>query len=146
MSSPVNISKVVNDTINNSKICMLSYIGTDGYPATKALLMPRRKEKSGIYWFSTVNNSTKVNGYRQNNKASVYFFDQNKYIGVSLSGTMEIIDDVKEKANYWTEGDELFYPNGKTSDDYVILKFMAETGRLYAQIQHFNFDPKEILK
>ena len=72
--------------------------------------------------------------------------DQGKFIGVSLSGTMEVIDDPVIKRSFWINGDEMFYPHGSDSDDYVILKFTAETGRLYAQIQHFDFGPKEILE
>lgn len=147
MNNPaINIAETVNSTIQTSKICMVSYISTEDYPTTKALLMPRKTEPQGIYWFSTVNHSTKVDGYRRNAKASVYFIDQDRFIGVSLSGTMEVIDDPEIKRSFWIHGDELFYPNGIDSDDYVILKFTAETGRLYAQIQHFNFDPKLILE
>jgi len=146
MNTPtVNVAETVNTTINNSTICLVSYISTEGYPTTKALLMPRRMEPQGVFWFSTVNHSTKVDGYRKNSKASVYYMDQGKFIGVSLSGTMEVIDDLAIKRSFWINGDEMFYPHGSDSDDYVILKFTAETGRLYAQIQHFNFDPKEIL-
>ena len=147
MNAPnVNVAETVSNTIRSSGICMLSYISTEGYPTTKALNMPRKMEPQGVYWFSTVNHSSKVDGYRGNSKASVYFVDQANFIGVSLSGTMEVIDDPAIKQTFWMNGDELFYPNGMDSDDYVILKFTAETGRLYAQIQHFNFDPKVILK
>ena len=144
--STVNVAETVNSTIKNSNICLVSYISTEDYPTTKALLMPRKMEPQGVYWFSTVNHSTKVDGYRKNSKASVYYIDQSKFIGVSLSGTMEVIDDPAVKRSFWITGDEMFYPHGIDSDDYVILKFTSETGRLYAQIQHFNFDPKEIIE
>lgn len=147
MNTPnVSVAETVNSTIQSSGICMVSYISTEDYPTTKALMMPRKMEPQGVYWFSTVNRSTKVDGYRRNSKASVYFVDQVKFIGVSLSGIMEVIDDPVIKRSFWVTGDEMFYPHGIDSDDYVILKFTAETGRLYAQIQHFNFDPKNTLK
>ena len=66
MNTPtVNVAETVNTTIKNSTICLVSYISTEGYPTTKALLMPRKMEPQGVYWFSTVNHSTKVDGYRK---------------------------------------------------------------------------------
>ena len=110
--SAVNVAETVNSTIKASDVCMVSYISTEDYPTTKALNMPRKMEPQGVYWFSTVNHSTKVDGYHKNAKASVYFVDQRKFIGVSLSGTMEVIDDPAIKSSFWSAGDEMFYPNG----------------------------------
>ena len=139
--SCLRAAEVVNHTIKTSNHCIFSYLGTDGFPAGKALNMPRKMEPQGVYWFSTVNHARKVCGARNYPKASVYFYDPEQFVGVSLSGTVEVIDDLSVKREFWREGDELFYPNGIDSDDYVILKFIAQTGRLYAQIQHTDFKP-----
>jgi len=140
-----SVKETVNALIRSSQNCIFSYLSTDGFPTGKALSMPRKIEPHGIYWFSTVNHSNKVEGSRHYTKASVYFFDPSKFIGASLNGTVEVIDDTEIKRAFWQNGDELFYPNGIDSDDYVILKFTAQTGQLYAQIQHFHFTP-EILE
>ena len=134
-----DISKIVNNTIQSSQYCIFSYLSIEGTPTGKALSMPRKTDLNGIYWFSTVNHSEKVDGCRQYPKASLYFFDPNQFIGVSLSGSVEVIDDFEQKRAFWQDGDEMFYPNGIDGDDYVILKFTTQTGKLYAQIQHFRF-------
>jgi len=138
----IPVQELVNHTIQTSNHCIFTYLSTDGYPTGKALGMPRKAEVNGVYWFSTVNHSHKTDGSRQYDKASVYFYDPAQFVGVSLSGTVEVIDDLARKRLFWQPGDELFYPNGIDSDDYVILKFTTQTGRLYAQIQHFNFSPE----
>ena len=140
--SGVQIADIVNNTIKASDHCVFSYLSTDGFPTGKALNMPRKMESQGIYWFSTVNHANKVEGCRNYQKASVYFYDPKRFIGVSLSGTVELIDDPLKKRELWRDGDELFYPNGIDSDDYVILKFTTKTGRLFAQIQHTDFTPE----
>ena len=141
----ISVKDLVNNTIHAAQTCIFSYLSTDGYPTGKALNKPRRMDANGVYWFSTVNHSGKINGSRQYPKASLYFFDPDQFIGVSLNGTVEVIDDPAVKAAFWQDGDELFYPNGINGDDYVILKFTARHGQLYAQIQHFCFSP-EILE
>ena len=123
-----SVGEVVNNTIKESNYCVFSYLSTDGFPTGKALSMPRKMEPQGVYWFSTVNHAQKVNGSRSYPKASVYFFDPEQFIGVSLSGTVEVIDDLSVKREFWRDGDELFYPNGIDSDDYVILKLRLKTG------------------
>lgn len=143
--SNINYVEIINNTIQDTDVYLISYISTEGYPITKALTSPRKIEPHGTYYFSTVNHSMKTESYRKNPKASLYFLDREKYIGVSLVGRMEIIDDIESKKVFWLPTDNMFYPNGIESDDYVILKFTSESGRLYAQIQHINFDPQEIL-
>ena len=141
----IPVNELVNRTIHTSDHCIFSYLSTDGYPTGKALSMPRKTEPNGVYWFSTVNHSHKIDGSRRCGKASVYFYNPAQFVGVSLSGTVEVLDDPAQKRLFWQAGDELFYPNGIDGDDYVILKFTTQTGRLYAQVQHFNFRP-EILE
>ena len=87
------LTEIVNRTIQASDHCIFTYLSTDGYPTGKALSMPRKTDPFGVYWFSTVNYSSKSEGCRQNNKASVYFYDPTQFIGVSLSGTVEVIED-----------------------------------------------------
>ena len=134
-----DISKIVNTTIQSSQNCIFSYLSIGGIPTGKALSMPRKMDPNGIFWFSTVNHSEKVDGCRQYPKASLYFYDPNQFIGVSLSGSVEVIDTPEQKRVFWQDGDDMFYPNGIDGDDYVILKFTTQTGKLYAQIQHFYF-------
>jgi general stress protein 26 len=56
-----------------------------------------------------------------------------------LKGKMEVLEDQKNKNMIWQEGDEMYYPKGKTDPDYCVLKFTAESGRLYQNFKSENF-------
>lgn len=52
---------------------------------------------------------------------------------------MEVLEYSQNKEMIWHEGDTLYYPLGVTDPDYCVLKFRAETGRLYSDLKSENF-------
>ncbi len=77
--------------------------------------------------------------YRQNPKASVYFYDKRFFRGVMLKGTMEVLTDAGSKEMIWQTGDTLYYPEGVTDPDYCVLKFTALSGRYYTNFKSEDF-------
>lgn len=114
---------------------ILGSVDEDGYPNLKAMLKPREHEELKVFYFTTNTSSMRVRQYRQNPKASVYFYDARSFRGVMLRGTMEVLVDAATKERIWRDGDEIYYPLGVTDPDYCVLRFTATTGRLY---QNFN--------
>lgn len=51
----------------------IASVDRDGFPNVKAMLMPRKIEGSRFY-FTTNTSSERVGQYRENEKASIYFF------------------------------------------------------------------------
>lgn len=137
----MNIAELIKETIISADYCMISYIDAHGYPVTKAMLPPRIMEDKGIFWFSTNTSSNKINCFRQNNKASLYFVNRKKFVGISLMGSVFIMEDKAVKSLIWREGDELYYKKGVTDEDYSVLKFVSQSGRLYANVHSFDFSP-----
>lgn len=88
-----SMEETVSAIIDKQKTAFISSVDSGGYPNTKAMLAPR--ERSGIktIYFSTNTSSVRVEQYRQNNKACVYFCDSNHFKGVMLRGTMEVLTD-----------------------------------------------------
>ena len=140
----MNTVELVQDTIISADYCMISYIDTQGYPVTKAMLSPRIIEDKGIFWFSTNTSSNKIKCFRQNDKASLYFVNRKGFVGVSLIGNAFIIEDIAMKYSIWREGDERYYKKGVTDEDYSVLKFVSHSGRLYANVHSIDFSPKII--
>ena len=101
----------------------------DGYPITKAMLKPREREGIKTIWFSTNTSSQKVSCFKKNPKASVYFIDKRFFRGVSLIGTMEVLETAEAKERIWRKGDTMYYKEGVTDPDYCVLKFTAVRGR-----------------
>ena len=40
----------------------------------------------------------------------------------------------------WREGDTMYYSDGVTDPDYCVLKFVAESGRYYANFHSESFE------
>ena len=81
----------------------------------------------------------KVAAFRENPKGSVYFVDRRFFRGVSLSGTVEVLEDPAAKERLWRRGDRMYYPQGVTDPDYCVLKFTAERGRYYSHFKSEDF-------
>ena len=127
--------------IKKQKVAFIASVDQDGFPNMKAMLMPRKIQENCFY-FSTNTSSIRVNQYRENEKACIYFFHKGvlRYEGVMLIGTMEVLEDAKTKKEIWRTGDTMFYKKGVTDPDYCVLKFTAIKGRYYCDLKTVSFD------
>ena len=125
----------VEKLIEKTGAAIISSIDEKGFPNTKAMLPPRKREGLKVFYFSTNTSSMRVTQYRKEKKACIYSFDKRFYRGVMLIGTMEVLVDRKTKEMIWRDGDTLYYPLGVIDPDYCVLKFNAQRMRTY---QNFN--------
>lgn len=131
--------KTVGGMADKAKIVYLSYIDSRGFPTTRAMLAPREREGIRVFWFSTNTSSQKVAAFRRNPKGSIYFVDRLFFRGVSLSGTVEVLEDPESKERLWRRGDAMYYSRGVTDPDYCVLKFTADRGRYYRNFKSEDF-------
>lgn len=87
-----NPSQTIGNMVDKSNMTLISYIDVEGNPITKAMLKPREHEGIQTFWFSTNTSSNKVKFFRKNPKASIYFVDKRFFRGVSLIGTVEVLE------------------------------------------------------
>lgn len=132
--------KTIGNLIDKSKLSIISYISEDGFPVSKAMLAPRERNGIREFWFSTNTSSNKVKAFRENPKASIYFVDRRFFRGVSLSGTMEVLETAEAKERIWRTGDMMYYHEGVTDPDYCVLRFTATKGRYYSNFKSEDFD------
>lgn len=132
--------KTIGNLIDNQKTAFISSVDSDGFPNTKAMLAPRKRDAIKTIWFSTNTSSMRVSQFRQNPKACLYFCDKRFFRGVMLKGTVEVLEDAESKEMLWQQGDTLYYPLGVTDPDYCVLKFTAEKGRFYSNFKSESFD------
>ena len=135
-----NPEETIGKMIDKSGTSFVSYVDEDWYPITKAMLKPRKRNGIKEIWFSTNTSSDKVRYFRKNNKASIYFIDKRYFRGVSLIGTIEVLETTEAKEMIWQTGDEMFYKEGVSDPDYCVLKFTAHKGRYYSNFKSENFD------
>lgn len=135
-----NPTETIGKMIDKASVSFLSYVDGDGFPITKAMLRPRERNGIKEIWFSTNTSSNKVRFFKENNKASVYFVDRRFFRGVSLVGTVELLETPEAKERLWQVGDKMYYKKGVTDPDYCVLKFTAVKGRYYSNFKSEDFE------
>lgn len=135
-----NPEQTIGNLINKATLTTMSYIDMNGFPVTKAMLPPREREGIKEFWFTTNTSSNKVNCLKENPKASIYFVDKRFFRGVSISGTVEVLETMEAKERIWQEGDIAYYKEGVTDPDYCVLKFTAVCGRYYSNFKSEDFE------
>jgi general stress protein 26 len=132
--------KAIGNLIDKATVSIISSVDKAGFPNSKAMLPPRKREGIKHLFFTTNTSSMRVKQYTDNPKACVYFFDKRLFKGVMLRGTMEVLQDNASKKMIWKDGDEMYYQKGVTDPDYCVLKFTAENGRYYSNFKSENFE------
>ena len=135
-----DVEKTIGNLVDKASVSIISSVDEEGFPNTKAMLPPRKREGIKVIYFSTNTSSMRVKQYRQNPKACIYFFDKRFFRGVMLKGTMEVLQDFESRNMIWRDGDERYYPQGVDDPDYSVLRFTAQSGRYYANFKSENFE------
>lgn len=135
-----NTNETIGKIIDKAGTSFLSYVDDEGFPITKAMLKPRERNGIKELWLTTNTSSNKVKFFKNNNKASLYFVDKRFFRGVSLVGTVEVLETAEAKERIWQEGDEMYYSKGVSDPDYCVLKFTAIKGRYYSNFKSEDFD------
>lgn len=130
----------IGNLIDKQSVSFISSVDEEGYPNTKAMLPPRKREGIKTFYFTTNTSSMRVQQYKYSPKACIYFCDKRFFRGVMLIGTMEVLEDGVHKEMIWKEGDMMYYPKGVTDPDYCVLRFTAEKGRFYSNFSSESFD------
>ena len=129
----------LENLIQRAGNALIGSIDEEGYPNIKAMLPPRKREGIQTIYFSTKTSSQRVNQFRTNPKASVYFFDAQTFQGVMLKGNMQVLETPEYKEMLWQNGDTLYYPLGVTDPDYCVLVFQTEAVRYYADLSSIEW-------
>ena len=135
----IDKEQTIGKLIDKQGVSFISSVDIEGFPNTKAMLPPRKREGIKTFFFTTNTSSMRVAQFRKNSKASIYFCDKKFYRGVMLIGNMEVLEDAARKEMIWQEGDTMYYPKGVTDPDYCVLKFTAKTGRYYTNFNSEDF-------
>ena len=131
--------QTVGNLIDKQGVSFISSVDTDGFPNTKAMLPPRKREGIKVFYFTTNTSSMRVSQFMANPNACIYFCDRRFFRGVMLVGAVEILHDSKSKEMIWRDGDTMYYSKGVTDPDYCVLKFTAHRGRIYGNFKSEDF-------
>jgi general stress protein 26 len=129
--------------MKNASCVYLANIDKTGFPSTRAMLnLKNPKEYPGLVaiheaeenpltvFLTTNTSSHKFAEIQQNGKANLYYCEPDKFHGVLLQGTVEIITDNALRQKAWQKGWEMYYPAGDS--DYTLLRFIPTNLKTYA--------------
>lgn len=129
-----NFEKIIGELIDTQDICFLSFINPNGFPTTRAMLNPRKRQGIKEFYLTTNFSSQKAQSLLTEPRAGLYFCDKRLYRGVAFTGTVEVIQDQSVKDEVWRDMDTIFYENN-TDPNYCVLKFTAEAARYFQDYQ-----------
>lgn len=132
--------KTIGNMIDKQSVCFISSVDADGFPNTKAMLRPRKRDGIREIYLSTNTSSLKVKSFKNNPKACLYFCDKRFYRGVMLKGYVEVLEDQASKDMIWQLGDRMYYAKGKTDPDYCVLKFTTISARYYSNFKSVDVE------
>ena len=76
-----NAEQTIGNLIDKAGVSIISSVDGNGFPNTKAMLPPRKREGIKHFYFTTNTSSMRVSQYLENPKACVYFFDKRFFRG-----------------------------------------------------------------
>lgn len=131
---------IIGKLIDQQDVCFLSFVNSAGFPSTRAMLNPRKRQGLREFYLTTNTKSAKVQALKANPKACLYFYDRPTYRGVALTGIVEVLHDQTVKDEIWRDMDTIFYESN-TDPDFSVLKFTAQQARYY---NDYNSEDLEI--
>ena len=132
-------AKIVGSLIDKQDVCFLSFVDDEGFPSTRAMLNPRKRQGLQEFYLTTNTASKKVQAFKANPKACLYFYDRPTYRGVVFKGTVEVLHNQNIKNEIWRDMDTIFYESN-TDPDFCVLKFTAQSARYYNNYQSVDFE------
>lgn len=121
---------------------ILSCVGKDGYPLTKAVVPGKFRESLNELYFCTNTSSRFAQAIAVGGNASVYFYSRKLvWKGCLLIGNMEIVTDMSLKEKYWQSKFKNAYAEKSFTDpDFCLLKFTPISGRFYSCYKPKDFN------
>lgn len=141
-----NFIKKGLELMKKADAAYLTTIDTNGFPSTRAMLNLKNNkifpslagfldnfDRDLTLFFTTNTSSTKVKQITNNSKVSVYYCDPTTWHGFMCQGEIEVVTDKAIKDSLWLEDWIMYYPEGKDSEDYAILRLKPSYVKSYFQ-------------
>jgi len=132
--------ETIGNLIDKQGVSFISSVDEDGFPNTKAMLAPCKRDGIKTLYWHTNTSSMRIKQYRNNPKACIYFCDKRFFRGVMLKGTMEVLEDMDIKKEIWKDEFTMYYKEGINDPDFIIIRFTANNGRYYSNFSSKDFE------
>jgi general stress protein 26 len=107
-----------------------------GNPQIKAMIKAKN-EGLNTFWFCSNTSSRRASQIKNDGNACLYFYEGHE--GVMLRGRAELSYDDEMRKSFWDDFMYVYYPEGALDPDFVLIKFTAESGNYYKDLQNEDF-------
>lgn len=133
--------------IAKASAAVLTTMDNQGFPTSRAMLNlhnPRQypglshlfeDQESLELYFTTNRSSDKFAQIQANPRVAVYYFQKQSWHGFLCQGEMEEVKNQVLRDSIWQEGWEGYYPEGRESKDYIILRLRPSKIRHYHRLR-----------
>lgn len=134
-----DMKNITLDLLNNQPLVTLVTINLYGYPEARVMgnLYPQLIAKKALgansldTYFAGNIHTDKVKHIRNNPKASIYISDNATFKAVTLTGTLAIIENKRDKEAVWDDRFLGMYPDGPGDSNFCCFKFDARTLKIH---------------
>jgi general stress protein 26 len=128
-----NVKKHIVEVIKACEIAFVSTINLDNFPETRALdnVLNREIDDRLEIYFLGDSDSPKVEQFKKNSNASLYYYVAGSWKNMVLFGKLELVTDKSLKDKLWLDDFLRYYKNGKDDKRYSIYKFTPAAYKYY---------------
>jgi general stress protein 26 len=110
---------------------------SDQYPEPSKIA---RTDDFAVY-LATSLASDKIRDIRANPAVAVYYCKPQSFHGVTVSGRAELVDDPRLKEALWSDDWRIYWPDGPSNADYIVVRITPEEIRGWWESQAFTIEP-----
>lgn len=115
----------VHTMLSRMKYCFLITHGKDKWCSAR-LVQPIVDTEKFIIWFGTNPTLRKVHEIKENPHVTVAISDIKEDASVILYGLAKIEQDEQIRRKKWMPSWRLFFPEGPSGEDYIVIRFEAK--------------------
>ena len=120
-NSLINSLQAAHMTVDKTKYCFLISNGGNGWSSAR-FVEPIVESNFSAIWIGTSPKLRKVQEIQDNSKVTLAFGHVQERANVVIYGEAYVESDIALRKKYWKSEWRLFFPNGPTGDDYVLIK------------------------
>ncbi len=124
--TPDHALAVARAMLERTKYCFLITRSSDGSCSARLVEPIVDKHDPFVLWFGTNPTLRKVREIEADPRVTIAVEDERERANLVLYGTAHIERDVNVRRKRWVGLWRLFFPQGPTGDDYVVIRFEAE--------------------
>ena len=143
------------EVMTTAPAVFITVIGEDGFPRTRAVLNLRNRtqypnhahlyaqhDEDFMVFISTNTASKKREEIEANPRIGLYYSLPESFLGLSLIGRAEVIEDLEIKRAVWVDGWEQYYSGTGTPEDpdYTLLRILPVEARGWLAGTKFQFE------